>query len=82
MFNVAFTDTAEKQLAKLDRSIQERFLNTLERIRTRPEAYVKRLVGSPHYSLRVGDYRAILDIKQEILLILVLEVGHRSKVYK
>lgn len=31
---------------------------------------------------RVGDYRIICDIEDEELVILVVEVNHRSKVYK
>ncbi|MGI0134472.1 MAG: type II toxin-antitoxin system RelE family toxin [Candidatus Micrarchaeaceae archaeon] len=43
--------------------------------------YVKRLVGIPLYSLRVGDYRVLMDIKNRDMLIFVVRVGHRSGAY-
>jgi len=53
----------------------------LERIRTNPWRYVKKLVDDPGYRLRVGDYRVILDIDGRRLLILVIKIGHRKNVY-
>ena len=81
-YEILFSDKAFKQLKKLDRPVQERIIATLERIRIRPEAHVTRLVGDPGYRLRIADYRVILDIDKERLLILVLKVGHRKRIYK
>ena len=81
MYEIVFSDTALKQLEKLEKNLQERIIVSLERIRIRPEAYVKKLVGDPSYRLRVGDYRIILDIDNSKLLILVIKVGHRKNVY-
>lgn len=81
-YEILFSDKAFQQLKKLDRPVQERIIATLERIRIRPETYVTRLMGDPGYRLRVGVYRVILDIDKERLLILVLKVGHRKRIYK
>lgn len=79
MYSLTFDSKAEKQLAKLDKSIQERILTALDRIKVRPFSYdIKRLQGTPYYRLRVGRYRIILDIKQNRLIIIVIEVGHRK----
>ena len=77
MYSVDFSDLAKKQLFKLPVEIQKRIINALQRIRIRPQAYVTKLVGDESYRLRVGDYRIIMDIHQDTLLVLVLEVGHR-----
>lgn len=82
MYNIEFSKTAEKQLYKLGSDIRARIISTLERCRIRPHHYVKRLVGMPYHKLRIGDYRAILDIKNDKLLILVIEIGHRKDIYK
>ncbi|HYM40508.1 MAG TPA: type II toxin-antitoxin system RelE/ParE family toxin, partial [Thermoplasmata archaeon] len=42
---------------------------------------VQKLVNSPYYRLRIGDYRVILDVQGEVLRILVLKVGHRESIY-
>ncbi len=81
MYELIVSDTAKKQLSKLPQEIKNRIGFVLERIRARPFHFVKRLVGSPYYRLRVGDYRVILDIKQDKLIIFVIELGHRRNVY-
>lgn len=79
---LGYSKLAEAQIKKLDKSLQKRIISKLERIRVRPFSYVKKLIGVPEYSLRVGDYRIILDIVEGKLIILVLELGHRKNVYK
>lgn len=82
MYEIIFSDSAFRQLKKLERGVQERIIAALERIRARPEAFVKKLVGDPGYRLRAGDYRVIIDIDRGRLLILVIKIGHRKSVYK
>jgi len=81
-YEIIFTDKASKQLKKLEKNDQERIIKSLERIRIRPEVHITKLVDDPGYKLRVGDYRIILDIEKEKLIILVLIVGHRKNIYK
>ena len=80
-YEITFSDKALKQIKKMEKSVQERILAVLESIRTRPEAYLTKLVGDPGYKLRVGDYRVILDVDLKELRILVLKVGHRKSIY-
>ena len=82
MYRILFSLSAKKQLQKLDRDIQIRIIRVLERIRIRPEAFIRKLVGDPGYRLRVGDYRIIMDIDRDRLLILVIKIGHRRSIYK
>ncbi len=82
MYEVLFTEYSIKQLKKLEKHVQKRILSTLQRIRIRPEHFIKKLVGSPYYKLRVGDYRVILDVNKGKLIILIINIGHRKKVYK
>lgn len=82
MYSIIFDSKAEKQLAKLDKQVQNRILTLLDRIKIRPFSYdIKRLQGTPYYRLRMGKYRIILDIKQNQLIIIVVEVGHRKNIY-
>lgn len=82
MFNIFYTDQARKYLKKLDESDRVRIISVIERCRLRPHAHVKKLVSSPYFRLRAGKYRIILDIKDGRLIILVLDIGHRKKIYK
>ena len=82
VYEIIFSQKAKKQLFKLEKVIQERIISALERIRIRPEAYITKLIGDPGYKLRVGDYRVIMDIDKDNLLILVIKVGHRRNIYE
>lgn len=81
MYTLVFTEKATKQIEKLESDVQQRILNSLERIKIRPEAFVRKLVGETCFRLRVGHYRVLLDIQHAELVILVIKVGHRSTVY-
>jgi len=82
MYSVEFTKVAEKQLNNLPDLLHNRILLTLDRIKVNPFRHIKRKQGTPYFILRIGNYRTILDIKQNKLLILVLEIGPRGKIYK
>ncbi len=82
MYGVEFSKIAEKQIYKLDKTTQTRIISTIERARIRPHTHIKKLVGSPYFALRSGEYRIIIDLKEEILLIFVIKLGHRKNIYK
>ena len=80
-YEILFTESAKRDLGKLERETQERIIAALERIRVRPERFVRKLVGDAGYRLRVGDYRVIMDIYPNELVVLVIKIGHRRNVY-
>jgi len=82
MYELEFSPEARRQFSKLDKLIQDRIGFVLERIKVRPHHFVKRLRNSPYYRLRVGAYRLILDIRENQLIILIIELGHRRNIYK
>jgi len=82
MYLLIYSTKAKEQLKKLSKNIQLRVLSSLERCRLRPHSHIKKLVGSSFFSLRVGDYRIILDIQKDKLMILVVTLGHRKNIYK
>jgi mRNA interferase RelE/StbE len=82
MYSILFSDEAKKVFSKLGRGEQERIVSVLERCRIRPEHFLKRLVGNPYHSLRAGDQRMIMDIRQEGKVLLVMTIEHRKKSYK
>ena len=81
MYDVYFTKTAKSQLRKLEKKTQKRITSVIERARIRPEAFVRRLVGEPYYKLRAGDYRIILDIQKGRMIIMILYIDHRGRIY-
>ena len=43
---------------------------------------VKKLTGHPGYRLRVGDWRVLYLVERDVLVIYVIEVGHRKEIYR
>ena len=82
MYSLIYSKEALKDLNKLNWVLKKRIISTLERCQVRPYSHIKKLVGSPYFRLRIGDYRLILDVQDGKLIILVLELGHRKGIYK
>ncbi len=81
-FKIIWSDSAVSKLKKLDRSVAKRIFNAVSRLQENPLRAVGKIVNSPYYKLRVGDYRVIVDIDKGRLRILVLIIGHRKNIYK
>jgi len=81
-YDILYSAKVRKQILKLERSQRERILKAIERIRIRPHSFVKKLVSTGLFALRVGDFRVIMEIDQNILYIFVIEIGHRKVIYK
>jgi mRNA interferase RelE/StbE len=85
MYSVEYTLNAIKDLNKLSPEIKKRIFNKIREIKEDPYSDVKKLkmsAKSPMYSLRVGDYRVIIVIKDPMLIIQVVTVGNRSNIYR
>jgi len=82
VFKIKWTDVSLKQLEKLDKILAKRIINDVESIAKDPFAFVKKLKGFDLYRLRVGDYRVIMSIESNKMIIFVLEAGHRSVIYR
>ena len=86
MYQVEFRPQALKELKKIDRTNRAMILSWIEKNLMgceNPRARGKGLTAnrSGQWRYRVGDYRIIVEIKDNELLILALSVGHRSTVY-
>jgi mRNA interferase RelE/StbE len=82
-----FDASAAKALKKLDRPVQQRIIRFLrERIAPSetPRILGKALRGSQgeFWRYRVGDYRLLCRVEDDILVVLVVSVGHRREIYR
>ena len=82
---IEYTETARKQLKKLNKTMQKRILDYMDEIallenpRSRGKALVENMRGLWRY--RVGDYRVICEIQESRIIISVLKIGHRKNIY-
>ena len=86
LWHVKYTARSRKMLDKLDRVTRERIEKYMLELCEMPDPKTKGkgLTGSRagQWRYRVGDYRVICEIQGGVFIVLVLEVGHRSSVYK
>lgn len=85
-WQIKFEDNARDTLKKLGKPIRmqiEKYLDRLAEIDD-PRQRGKGLTGSRtgQWRYRVGDYRLICEIRDDVLVVLVLEIGHRSNIYR
>lgn len=80
-FEIIWSRSALKQLKKLDRSVAKRIADAVDKLHLDPHRVVSRIVNSPYFRLRVGNYRVLVDIHRKELRVLVVKVGHRETVY-
>ncbi len=85
-YQVQITEKILKKLERLPKKDQQRIVEAIDTLveDPRPDG-CKKLKGNrkpPSYRIRAGNYRIVYSIQDEMLLILVLEVGHRKDVYK
>ena len=86
-WKIDYTRTALEQFRKLDRQIARRLLDYMDQriaILDDPRSMGKALTGPKGglWRYRVGDFRLVCDINDKAVIILVLQVGHRSRIYR
>ena len=86
-YTLLFSNRALKSFKQIAPHYRENILVTLETLahENDPKRHVKKIRGNhqpPFYSMREGDYRVIMSIIDDRMIIHVVEAGHRSKIYR
>jgi mRNA interferase RelE/StbE len=83
-YQVIIDKTATSYLEKLPNNLQARIQTKIDNLADDPRpSGIKELKGSKgFYRLRVGSYRVIYTIIDNLLLVTVLRIGSRGDVYK
>jgi mRNA interferase RelE/StbE len=86
-WQIEFDELAKKELTKLDRRTAQRLLDFLkDKLLSRkdPRSMGQALRGSKlgeFWKYRVEDYRIIVSIEDDKMIVLVLRVGNRREIY-
>ena len=80
--DVYYTNTAKRQLKKLEHHIQERIVDKMRFFVAQPETlqFAEPLTGYEAYRFRVGDYRVTFELKDDTVH--VLSIRHRDEAYR
>lgn len=83
-YQVSFNPHAARAFRKLSKGIQVRLKPAIDGLRENPRpSGVEKLSGlADTYRIRVGDYRILYEVRDAILVVLVIEVAHRREVYR
>lgn len=83
-WSIRYKRQAEKTLDALDPVIRRRILAAIGNLAANPKtaANVKSLQSQPAFRLRVGDWRILYTLEQEILTILIIRIAHRRDAYR
>lgn len=83
MKTIIWTGAAEKEMRKVPQDKAATLYDRLERVANgEPLAKPLRKELKDFHSVRAADYRAIIDLKSDHLIVTVIKVDHRRKVYK
>lgn len=86
---MSYTVTVERHAAKFlrdlsDRRLRVRFQEAIDGLadNPRPPGCVKLQGPGELFRVRVGDYRVVYEIQDAVLVVLVVQIGHRKDIYR
>ena len=83
-YRIEWIRSALKELNQLPQSIITRVLAAVESLAENPyQSGARKLAAAEHsYRLRVGDYRVVYSVDDNVLIVEIVRVGHRKDVYR
>ncbi len=84
MYQIVFERSAEKDLKKLSSEVRPRAVTAIQALAKNPRpAGSRKLVGTESdWRIRVGDYRILYEIADEIRIVRINRIRHRRDVYR
>ena len=83
-YRIEVAPAAFRQLRKLDPAARRRVQAAIELLadQPRPSGAKKLAGGDGEWRVRTGDYRIVYEVHDDVLLVLVIAVGHRRDIYQ
>jgi len=82
-YEVRFKKSVAKDLDPLPRKDVQRIVAAIQTLSDNPcPPQSIKLSGSEKYRLRCGVYRVLYEIRDDVLIVCVVKVGHRKNVYR
>jgi mRNA interferase RelE/StbE len=80
---IEFKPCVDREIEALPREAQARVVKAVRALADNPRPRgCKKLKGRDAYRIRVGDYRVVYEIHDDVLIVLVVRVAHRREAYK
>jgi len=83
-YRIEVKRSAAKELKKIPSADRKRIAHKIDTLaEDPPNPDTTKMKGdNPFHKVRVGDYRIVYEIKEDILLVLVVKIGHRKDIYR
>ncbi len=82
-YRLAFKNSVAKDLRSIPNVDIQRILERFDELASNPRPLgSEKLSGQERYRVRQGDYRIIYEIDDDVLVVVVVKVGHRREVYR
>ena len=81
-WRIVWHPKAAKNLEALPKDLKDRIIRRVDKLQENPFLFLEHFEGQDFYKLRVGDYRALVDMDFKNKVIKIQVFNHRSKVYK
>lgn len=84
MYTVELTRSALRELPKLPRDVQTQLALVVEALASEPRpSGVKKLTDQQRlYRVRSGDYRVVYEVRDAVLVVVVVALGDRKEIYR
>lgn len=69
-------------LEKCEKQLSERIRNKLKALKENPFHFLEHYEGDDFYKLRVGDYRALVEVDASLKFVIIRHLDHRKRIYK
>ena len=83
IYSINIKRSAQKSLAGIVQPHRSKIIEQIQHLAENPRPVTcKKLTGRKAWRIRIGAYRVIYEINDNQLVVLVVNIAHRSKVYK
>ena len=81
-FAVSFSPQAQKFLDRLQKDVALRITGKPRQVAEAPFRFLEHYEGTDDYKLRIGDYRALIDVDLPAQVLKVRVLDKRGRIYK
>ena len=84
VYSIRYTESAAGFLRESDARLRVRISTKIAALAQNPfPPGNRKLKGAEHaFRIRIGDYRVVYDVLEDVVVVLVLRIGHRKDVYR
>ena len=82
-YRIEISRRAAKAVVSLDKPLRRKILAAIDALSGNPRPVgCKKLAGQQAWRIRVGEYRIIYEIHDQVLLVILVDSGHRREIYR